>query len=94
MTSPTGTTPDCRPVNIGSTKRRLITQAYFDKDLKATFKKIVNPIRNGVGTQAGISITAFRVTTALDAAPEFGVIQGDLKNGYNEVSCKSEEIRL
>ncbi len=37
----------------------------------------------------GISITAFGVTAALDAAPEFGVIQGDLKNGYNEVSRKS-----
>jgi hypothetical protein len=26
---------------------------------------------------------AFGVTAALDAAPEFGVIKGDLKNGYN-----------
>ena len=25
--------PDCRPVNIGSTKRRLITQSYFDDGL-------------------------------------------------------------
>jgi hypothetical protein len=83
------TTPDCCPVNIGSTKRRLITQAFFDKDLKATFNKIVGPVQNGVGTQAGISIMAFRMTAALDAAPEFGVIQGDLKNGYNEVSRKN-----
>jgi hypothetical protein len=32
---------------------------------------------------------AFGVTAALDAALEFGVIQGDLKNGYNEASHKS-----
>jgi hypothetical protein len=78
-------------VNIGSAERRLITRAFFDKDLKATFNEIVGPVQNGVGTQAqaGISITAFGGTMALDAAPEFGVIQGDLKNGYNEVSHKS-----
>jgi hypothetical protein len=29
---------------------------------------------------------AFGTTVALDTAPEFGVIQGDLKDGYNEVS--------
>jgi hypothetical protein len=72
---PPGTTPDC----------------CLDKDLKATFNKIVGSVQNGVGTQAGISITAFGVTAALelDAAPEFVVIQGDLKNGYNEVPHKS-----
>jgi hypothetical protein len=86
---PPGTTPDCRSVNIGSAKCRLITWAFFDEDLKATFNKIVGPVQNGVGTQAGISIVAFGVTTALDEVPEFGVIQGDLKNWYNEVSCES-----
>ncbi len=86
---PPGTTPDCRLVNIGSVKRRLITRAFFNKDLKATFNKIVGPVQNGVGAQAGVSITAFGVTAALDAVPEFGVIQGDLKNGYNEVSHKT-----
>jgi hypothetical protein len=84
-----GTTLDCRPVNIGSAEHRLITRAFFNKDLKATFNKIVGPVQNGVGTQGGMSITAFGVTAELDAAPEFGVIQGDLKNGYNEVSRKS-----
>ncbi len=29
------------------------------------------------------------MTAALDEVPEFGVIQGDLKNGYNEVSHES-----
>ncbi len=85
------TTPDCCPVNIGSTKRRLITWAFFDKDLKvkATFNKIVGPVQNRVGTQAGNSIMVFRVTAALDTVPEFGIIQGDLKNGYNAVSGKA-----
>jgi hypothetical protein len=88
---PPGTTPDYHPVNIGSAEHRLITRVFFNnnKDLKATFNKIVGPVQNGVGTQAGISITAFGVTAALDAAPEFGVIQGDLENGYNEVSRES-----
>jgi hypothetical protein len=86
---PPGTTPDCCPVNIGSAEHRLITRAFFDKDLKATFNNIVSPVQNGVGAQVGISITALGVTAARDAAPEFGVIQGDLKNGYNEVACKN-----
>jgi hypothetical protein len=43
---PPGTTPDCRPVNISSAKRRLITRAFFNKDMKATFKKIVGPVQN------------------------------------------------
>jgi hypothetical protein len=38
---PPGTTPDCRPVNIGSTEHRLIIWAFFNKDLKATLNKIV-----------------------------------------------------
>jgi hypothetical protein len=86
---PPGTTPDCCPVNIGSAERRLITRVFFDDDLKAIFNKIVGPVQNGVGTQAGISITAFGVTATVDAVPEFGVIQGDPKNGYIEVSHKS-----
>ncbi len=71
---PPGTTLDCSPVNIGSAKHRLITWAFFDKDLKDTFNEIVGPVQNRVGTQAGISITAFGMTAALDAEPEFGVI--------------------
>ncbi len=77
-------------LNIHNAKRRLIIRVFFDKDLKAIFNKIVGPVRNGVGTQVEISIKTFGVTAALDAAPEFGVIQGDLKNGYNEVSRKSK----
>jgi hypothetical protein len=71
---PTGTTPDWHPINNGSAKRRLITQAFFDKDLKAPFNKIFGPVQNGVRIQAGISITASKVTPALDAALEFGII--------------------
>ncbi len=76
-------------MNIGNAECRLIIWAFFNKDQKATFNKIVGPVQNGVGTQAGISITAFGVTAALDAAPEFDVIQGDLKNGYNEICRES-----
>jgi hypothetical protein len=39
-----GTTLDCCPVNTGSTKRRLITWAFFNEDLKATFIKIGGPV--------------------------------------------------
>jgi hypothetical protein len=66
---PPGTTPDCRHVNIGSAERRVITWAFFNEDLKAIFNKIVGPVQNLVGTQAGISITAFGVNAALDTAP-------------------------
>jgi hypothetical protein len=62
---------------------------FFDKDLKATFNDIVGPVQNGVGIQAGISIMAFGVTAVLDTVPEFGVIQGDLTNGYNKVLRES-----
>jgi hypothetical protein len=41
---PPGTTPDCRPVNIGSAERRPITWAFFEEDLKATFNIIVGPV--------------------------------------------------
>ena len=37
----------------------------------------------------GISITAFGVHVALDAALGFGIIKGDIKNGYNEVKRES-----
>jgi hypothetical protein len=43
-------TPDCCPVNISSAKHRLITRAFFNKDLKATFNKIVGQGQNRVGT--------------------------------------------
>ncbi len=42
---PPWTTPDYRPVNIGIAMRRLITQAFFDKDLKATFNDIFGPVK-------------------------------------------------
>jgi hypothetical protein len=48
---PPGTTLDCHPVNIGNAERRLITRAFFDKDLKATFNKIVGPVQNEVGNR-------------------------------------------
>ena len=35
--------------------------------------------------KGGISITAFAVMAARDAAPGHATIQGDIKNGYNEV---------
>ena len=82
---PAGTVPDCRPVNIRSAERRLITQAYFDEGLQSAYNNIVGPIQNGVGVRNGISITAFGVQAVLDSAPGFGAIQGDISNGYNEI---------
>ena len=48
-----------------------------------------------MGIKNGISIVTFGVQAALDANPDFGCIQGDIKNGYNEVSRASvlDEIR-
>jgi hypothetical protein len=72
-------------VKISSAEHRLITWTFFDEDLKATFNKIVGPDQNGVRTQVEISIKAFGVTAAHNTAPAFCVLQGDLKNRYNEV---------
>ena len=86
---PPGVQPDARPLNIGGTERRAITRAYFDEDLQATYNDIVGPVQNGVGLKNGISVTAIGIQAAMDANPDFGVIQGDIKNGYNEISRKS-----
>ena len=82
---PPGTVPDCRPVNIGGAERRLATRAYFDEQLQSTYNEILGPVQNGVGVKGGISITAFGVMAARDAAPGHATIQGDIKNGFNEV---------
>jgi hypothetical protein len=75
--------------NISSAERRLITQTFFDKVFKATFNNIVGPVQNDVRMQARISITAFGVTVALDAAPEFSIIQEDQKNRYTKSHVKA-----
>ena len=46
---------------------------------------ILEPEQNGVGIQGGISITAFGVQAVLGVRPDFGVLGGDLKNGYNDI---------
>ena len=83
-----GAVPDCRPVNIGNAERRLITRAYFDEDLKDTYIEILGPVQNGC-IPGGISITALGAQIALDARPGFGIVKGDIKNGYNEVKRES-----
>ena len=67
-------------MNIGGAKRRLVTRAYFDDNLQGYYNCLVQPVQNGVGVRGGISITAFGAHAALDAAPGFGVIQGDITN--------------
>ena len=65
-----------------------MTRAYFDEGLQATYNSIVGPVQNGVGLKNGISITAIGIRP--HANQDFGVIQGDIKNGYNgEISRKS-----
>jgi hypothetical protein len=80
-----GAPDECRPVKIGGCERRFITGAWFDGTLLDAFNEILAPVQNGVAIKGGISITAFGVQAALDANPHWGVIQGDIKNGYNEV---------
>jgi hypothetical protein len=86
---PPGTVPDCRPVNLGNAERRMITRAYFDEKLQLTYDKILGPVQNGVGIKDGISITAFGVLAAMEAAPGVASIQDDIKNGYNKVKKES-----
>ncbi|EJK70875.1 hypothetical protein THAOC_07730, partial [Thalassiosira oceanica] len=86
---PPGVSPASRPLNIGGAERRAITRAYFDEGLKTTYNSILGPVQNGVGVKGGISVTAIGVQAALDANPDFGIIQGDIKNGYNEVARES-----
>ena len=88
---PEGAEPDCRPIKIGRSDRRLFSRAYWDESLQFEYNRILGPVQNqnGVGIKGGISITAMGVQDALDANPEFGCIQGDIKNGYNEVCRES-----
>lgn len=37
----------------------------------------------------GISITAFGVQAVMDAQPDFGAVQGDIKNAFNEIQRES-----
>jgi len=48
--------------------------------------QILGPVQNGVGIRGGISIIAFGTQIIMDANPNFAVFQGDIKNGYNEIS--------
>jgi hypothetical protein len=80
---------ECRPVNIGNAERRLIEQAYFDEGLQETYVCILGPVQNGVGIRGVISITTFRCQAGLNANPDFAIFQGDIKNGYNEISRAS-----
>ena len=82
---PPGATPDCRPVIIGNAERRFATRCYFDDELQQTYNDLLGPVQNGVGIKGGISITAFTAMAAMDAAPGHATIQGDIKNGFNEV---------
>ena len=84
-----GATPDARPINVGNALRRLITRAYFDDGLLATINEFVAPVQNGAGLKGGISLSVLGVQATLEARPDFCVIHGDLKNGYNEVKRES-----
>ncbi|EJK64395.1 hypothetical protein THAOC_14871, partial [Thalassiosira oceanica] len=84
-----GASPDARPINVGNALRRLITRAFFDEGLLATINEIVGPVQNGAGLRGGISLTVLGVQASLEARPDFCAIQGDLKNGYNEVKRES-----
>ena len=86
---PPGSVPDCRPVNIGTAEQRLIGRSYLDEGLIKTFNSILGPVQNGVGIKNGISITAFGVSSVLEARPDFACFQGDIKNGFNEVKRKT-----
>ena len=82
---PPGTVPDCRPVNIGNAARRLLTRTYFGEELQSTYNEILGFVKNGVGIKGGTSITVIGVLAAMDPAPRFSSIQGDIKNRYNVV---------
>ena len=84
-----GEIPECRPINIGSAERRLIERAYFDEGLQASFASILEPVQNGVCVKGGISKTIFGIQAALDANPDYAIFQGDIKNGFNEISRAS-----
>ena len=79
-------TADCCPVIIVAAGRRLVTRTYFDDDLQSCYNAIVHLIQNGVGINGGITTTAFGAQAIMDAAPGFGVIQGDIANGYKKIS--------
>ena len=77
---PEGAEPDCRPIQIGRSDRKLFSRAYWDESLQFEYNRILGPVQNGVGIKDGISITAMGVQAALDANSEFGCIQRDIKH--------------
>ena len=88
-TLPPGANLSAQPINIGNAERRLITRAYFDADLQDAYNGILGPVQNGCGMPDGILITAFGVQAVLDVRPDFGAVQGDINNGFNEIQRES-----
>ena len=86
---PRGMEASARPINVGYVGSRLITRAYSDDDLQAAHNCTLGSVQNGCDIHGGISITAFGVMAMLDARPEFGTIQADIRNGFNKVKHES-----
>ena len=58
---PEGAEPDCMPIQIGRSDRRLFSRAYWDESLQFEYNRILGPVQNGVGIKGEISITAMGV---------------------------------
>ena len=86
---PPGMETSTGPINVGYAERRLVTRAYFGDDLQTAYNGVLGLVQNGCGISGGISITAFGVMSMLDARPDFGTLQGGIKNGFNKVKRES-----
>jgi hypothetical protein len=76
-------TPDCRPVAVGETFRRLVTSKVM-RDHKELFKDALWPQQAAVGVESGQQLVTTGVSVALQQRPDFVAVKVDLANAFNE----------
>ena len=76
-------TPDCRPVAVGETFRRLVTSKVM-RDHKGLFRDALWPQQAAVGVESGQQLVTTGVSVALQQHPDFVAVKVDLANAFNE----------
>ena len=75
-------TPDCRPVCVGGTERRLYTSLVL-REFKPHFKKLLWPLQAAIGVQSGQQLVTTAIRTALQQRSDFVVVKVDVSNAFN-----------
>ena len=75
-------TPDCRPVCVGGTERRLYTSLVL-REFKPQFKKLLWPLQAAIGVKSGQQLVTTAIRTTLQQRPNFVVVKVDVSNAFN-----------